>query len=165
MRRRTMSILLAVAAFGLVLVPHVGASVKTLEDLFGDTGNTFQASIGFINFEGTATNQAQQSYGIAIDDLVVKWREVSLELDDTDCAVSGHCATIELATSNVFEGQTIVTVTVLETTPDAENDCDLDGTPDGTNDCNGNAVPDVVVKVASEVDVEGEVGVESARRC
>ena len=85
----------------------------TLEDLFGDTGNTFQASIGFINFEGTPTNQAQQSYGLAIDDMVVKWREVSLEEDETDCAVSGSCATIELATSNVFEGQTVLTVTVM----------------------------------------------------
>jgi len=129
----------------------------TLEDIYGDTGNTFQAAIGFVNFEGTTTGQAQQSYGLAIDDMVVKWREFVLEPDATDCAVSGSCAVVELATSNVFEGQTVLTITVLEVTPDASNDCDLDGASDGTDDCNANGIPDVVVEATSQADVAGEI--------
>jgi hypothetical protein len=49
----------------------------TLEDFYGNTGNTFQAAIGFVSFEGTPSSQAQRSYGIAVDDMVVKWRESS----------------------------------------------------------------------------------------
>ena len=119
---------------------------------------TFQAAIGFVNFEGwLPSGIAQPGYGLAVDDMVVKWREFTLEEDTTDCATSGSCAVIQLATSNVFEGQGVVQVTVLEPVPDAANDCDLDGTPDGTNDCNGNSTPDVVVKATSEAEVTGEI--------
>jgi hypothetical protein len=129
----------------------------TLEDIYGDTGNTFQAAIGFVNFEGTVANQARQSYGIAVDDMVVKWKEFVFESDVTNCDASGNCAVIELATTNVFQGETVLTVTVLETTPDTANDCDLDGTPDATVDCNGNGIPDLVVKATSEAEVTGEI--------
>jgi hypothetical protein len=129
----------------------------TLEDIYGDTGNTFQAAIGFVNFEGTLANQARQSYGIAVDDMVVKWKEFVLESDITDCAVSGSCAVVELATNTVFQGETVLTVTLLENTPDAANDCDLDGTPDATVDCNGNGTPDLVVKATSEAELTGEI--------
>jgi hypothetical protein len=132
-------------------------SLRTLEDIYGDTGNTFQAAIGFVNFEGTPASQSQRSYGLAVDDMVVKWREFVLETDVTDCAVSGSCAVIELATTNVFQGQTVLTITVLEGTPDPANDCDLDGTPDATTDCNGNGTPDVVVRATSEAEVTGEI--------
>jgi hypothetical protein len=129
----------------------------TLEDIYGDTGNTFQAAIGFVNFEGTPASQAQQSYGLAVDDMVVKWREFVFEPDVTDCAVSGICAVLELATTNVFQGQTVLTITVLETTPDPANDCDLDGTPDATVDCNDDGTPDLVAKSTSEAEIAGEV--------
>ena len=82
----------------------------TLEDLYGASGNTFQAAIGFVNFEGTQANQARQSYGVAVDDMVVKWREFSLDPDATDCAVEGSCAALEYSTSNVFQGQTVLTM-------------------------------------------------------
>jgi hypothetical protein len=129
----------------------------TLEDIYGDTGNTFQAAIGFVNFQGDQYNQAERSYGLAVDDMVVKWREFVLDPDVTDCDVSGSCAVIELATTNIFQSQTVLTVTVLEPTPDPANDCDLDGTPDGTADCNGNGTPDLVVKATSEAEVTGEI--------
>jgi hypothetical protein len=130
---------------------------NTLEDIYGDTGNTFQAAIGFVNFEGTQVNLAQQSYGLALDDMVFKWREFVLEPDVTDCDESGSCAVVELATSNVFQGQTILTISLLDAVRDPENDCDLDGAPDGVTDCNGNLIDDVVVKATSETEVDGEI--------
>jgi hypothetical protein len=129
----------------------------TLEDIYGDTGNSFQAGLGFVAFEGTAGSQAQQSYGMAVDDLVVKWREFTFDSDVTDCATTGSCAVIELAASNVFDGQTVLTVTVLDAVPDPFNDCDLDGSTDGTNDCDNDATPDVVIKATSEADLAGEI--------
>ena len=39
---------------------------RTLEDIYGISGDSFQAAIGFMTEEGTATNQANQSYGLAI---------------------------------------------------------------------------------------------------
>ena len=62
--------------------------VNTLEDIYGDTGDTFQAALGFVNFEGTPAQVAFPSYGLAVDDMVVKWREFTLESDETDCAVT-----------------------------------------------------------------------------
>ena len=67
--------------------------------------------------------------------------------DTTDCATGGECAVVDVLSNNTFEGSTLVTVTVLEKTPDAVNDCDRDGTPDGTNDCDGDGTPDLVVLV------------------
>jgi hypothetical protein len=129
----------------------------TLEDIYGDTGNTFQGAIGFVNFQGDSTAAAQPSYGLAVDDMVVKWREFVLDGDVTDCAATHDCAVIELATTNVYQGQTVLTITVLENTPDAANDCNLDGTPDATTDCNGNGTPDLVVKATSEAELTGEI--------
>jgi hypothetical protein len=136
-----------------------GDPPATLEDIYGDTGNAFQAAIGFVNFQGTPNSQAQQSYGLAVDDMVVKWREFVLDPDATDCEASGSCAVITLETTNVFEAQTVLKITVLETTPDDVNDCDLDGTPDGTTDCNGNGVRDIVVESTSAADVAGEISI------
>ena len=94
----------------IVAFHRPGMRLFTLEDLFGDTANTFQAAIGFIAFEGTPNTPAPaQSYGLAVDDMVVAWREFTLEQDTTDCAVSGSCAVIELSTGNVFQGQTALT--------------------------------------------------------
>ena len=41
--------------------------------------------------------------------MVVKWKEFTLDPDSTDCETSGSCAVVELATSNVFQGQTVET--------------------------------------------------------
>jgi hypothetical protein len=132
------------------------ARPQTLEDIYGDTGNSFQAAIGFIVFEGTTSSPAKQSYGLSVDDMVVKWREFTLDPDVTDCA-DGSCATIELGTTGVFAGRSVLRVSVLESTPDVENDCDLDGSFDGTDDCNDNGIADVVVQAASAADIAGEI--------
>ena len=141
---------------GVVRLSSADAGVGTLEDIYGDTGNTFQAAIGFRTVEGTLGNEAQQGYGLAVDDMVIKWREFTLEEDLTDCETSFTCAVIQLATGNIYEGQAVLTVTVLDSVP-SFNDCDLDGTSDFVFDCNDNGIPDVVVRASSEVE-PGEDG-------
>jgi hypothetical protein len=127
---------------------------STLEDLFGDTGEFFQASIGFWNFEASPGEAAPPiGFGIAVDDVVVEWREFSLIQDTTDCNTGGECAVLDVTSNNTFEGSTLVTVTVLEKTPPTlpgGNDCDKDGTPDDTLDCDNDGVNDLVVILSSD---------------
>ena len=80
---------------------------RTLEDFYGDTGNNFQAAVGFLTFEGTAYQPAKQDYGLAIDDMVIEWREFTLVPDASDCA-EGSCATIQVTTTNVFDGNSSI---------------------------------------------------------
>jgi hypothetical protein len=129
-----------------------------LEDLYGETGDFWQASIGMWNFEASPYEPAPPiSYGIGVDDVVVEWREFSLVQDTTDCATGGECAVVGVTSNNTFEGSTLVTITVLDKSPDAENDCNRDGTPDGTNDCDADGVPDVVVLATSNTEFTGEI--------
>jgi len=131
---------------------------NTLEDIYGDTGEFWQASIGMWNFEAAATDPAPPiGYGMGVDDVVVEWREFTLDQDTTDCATGGECAVVDVISNNTFEGSTLVTITVLEKSPDAANDCDRDGTPDGTNDCDGDGTPDVVVLASSNTEFLGEI--------
>jgi hypothetical protein len=130
---------------------------NTLEDIYGDTGDFFQGSIGLWNFEAGPTDPAPPiGYGMGVDDVVVEWREFTLEQDTTDCA-SGECAVVDVLSNNTFEGSTLVTVTVLEKSPPAANDCDRDGTPDGTTDCDGDGTDDLVVLVTSNTEFLGEI--------
>ena len=92
-------------------------SFRTLEDLYGPTGETFQAAIGILNTEADSGASAPStSYGIGVDDVVVQWREVSLSEDQTDCA-GGSCAVIELQTANFFSGDAILEVSLVDSTP------------------------------------------------
>ena len=63
-------VVLLVAAFAVFAGSPPENPPSTLEDIYGDTGNTFQAAIGFVSFEGTNSNIAKQSYGISLDDMV-----------------------------------------------------------------------------------------------
>ena len=99
---------------------------------------------------------------MGVDDVVVEWREFSLVQDTTDCGTGGECAVVDVLSNNTFEGSTLVTVTVLEKTPDAVNDCDRDGTPDGTNDCDGDGTADLVVLVTSNTEFLGEIAYANA---
>jgi hypothetical protein len=129
---------------------------NTLEDFYGDTGNTFQAAIGFQNFEGTPQNIAEQSFGLAVDDVVVGWREFTLGPDSAQCG-GGACASVELHSTNLYNGNSIVGITVLDVTPYSPPNVGNNDCPTGTDDqdCNDNGARDVVVKANSEVDVEG----------
>ena len=91
----------------------------TLEDwLSDDTGNAFQGSVSFLNLESDDPSRpAATGYGIGLDDVVVQWREFKLDRDATDCATSGRCATLDLKTTNFFQGSARLGITATETTP------------------------------------------------
>jgi hypothetical protein len=133
-----------------------------LEDLYGETGDTFQAALSLLTFEAAPYDPPNTvGYGVGVDDMVVQWREFTLAPDEVDCA-AGECAVISLRTHNLFESRTAVTVTVLEKSPDPANDCDLDGSPEATIDCDGDGIRDVVAEVTSQAEVDGEIVILNA---
>ncbi len=136
----------------------------TLEDIYGDSGEAFQLALGFYVNEPTPSSPARTGYGAAVDDVNIQWREFRLDEDTTNCATSGACASIDLQSTNFFEGNALVTVTVMDASPydpvNAKNDCNLDGDftdADDDTDCDNNGTQDIVVKVLSEAEVAGEV--------
>jgi hypothetical protein len=88
----------------------------TLEDLFQDTGDTFQAALGLLNLEGATGNSATQGFGLAVDDMFVEWKEFVLNPDITSCA-TGQCAVMELPSGQLYEGVTSIPVSLLDGTP------------------------------------------------
>jgi hypothetical protein len=63
-------------------------------------------------------------------------------------------------TTNFFDGNSVLEITVLEKTPPAVNDCDFDGDTDDAGDvadCDGNGVRDLAIKATSETEVTGEI--------
>jgi hypothetical protein len=134
----------------------------TLEDLYGDTGDTFQAAFGMETREQRpGGTEAQGSYGYAVDDVLIEWREFRLIPDETDCAVEatgGNCAVLDVASSQFFEGNAILAVTVLENSQ--ANDCDFDNvidSPPFDTDCDDDGTPDVPVKISSPQEPAGEI--------
>jgi hypothetical protein len=139
---------------------------STLEDIYGDTGETFQAAVGMLNVEKASEDALDPvpSYGVGVDDMYFQWRELELVDDVTTCTpggpgVGGECAVIDLQTVNFFEGNTLLKITVLEKSPPVANDCDFDGTPDvpATTDCDGNLTADLPVKATSQAEPAGEI--------
>ena len=135
----------------------------TLEDIYGDAGNSFQGALGFWVQEGITGTQPSPGYGVGIDDMVVEWREYSLAKDSTSCA-SGVCATLTVAVTNMFEGSGVVTVTVLDASPwdavNVKNDCNGDGDfADAADDqdCDNNGTLDVTIKAFSDGEPLGEI--------
>ena len=111
---------------GLTIVLTAGSQVAardagprpaTLEDLFGPTGDLFQGALTFINFESDVATQPRSGYGWGVDDMIVQWREFRLDKDQSDCEVGGSCATVDLITTNVFEADGSLEVTVHDVTP------------------------------------------------
>ncbi|HEX6852516.1 MAG TPA: hypothetical protein VF139_14050 [Candidatus Polarisedimenticolaceae bacterium] len=102
----------------------------TLEDVFGDSGDQFQVGFSMINLESGTSTAAVGGFGVAIDDVVMEWREFRQDKDSTVCGASGPCATIELQTTNFFEGNARIDVTALEQSPwkagQLANNCNLD---------------------------------------
>ncbi len=110
---------LCIAALASWGAADAGESVcpRTLEDIYGPTGNSFQGAIGFLNFEARSSqNLPETGFGLAIDDVVVEWREFRLDGDTTSCA-AGQCAVLDLATTNFFEGNALLDLTLIERSP------------------------------------------------
>ena len=138
-----------------------GMRFTTLEDFYGESGKRFQAAFGFRNFEATANSPlAQNSYGVAVDDMVISWKETRLDADTHDCAGNDECATIEMNSTVSYDATSEVEVTVVDKTPydnvhgrctsanivcsnDAQctgfGTCDNVGTAWNRNNCNGDA--------------------------
>ena len=155
---------------------------NTLEDLFGDTGDTFQAAVAIVNVESDSATAPVGGFGFAVDDMVVQWREVTEGLDQTDCA-NGECATLDVQAGSTFGGNTILDVTLIESSPyatrcqggdnanaicfnDGEctgggtcvqtfNDCDGDGDffgNDDDSDCDNDTIDDLRIECFTETE-------------
>jgi hypothetical protein len=130
------ALIVAAAMLGLGPVPPAIASTPdcaTLEDLYGDTGSQFRAAVEFYTREMTPTTPSGfTGFGIAVDDMVISWKETRLDEDShTHCASGGICATLESSTGVSFEGNSVVNLTVTDATPydatNPKNDCNGDG--------------------------------------
>jgi uncharacterized repeat protein (TIGR01451 family) len=132
----------------------------TLSDFFGDAGSSFQGALGMLNFEATVPPEAASGFGLSVDDMRIAWREFRLDQDATDCnaPVNGECATLAFGATNVYEGSTLIEITVVDRSP-GPNDCDGDGNPDVPDDfdCDDDGTSDVVVNVSSGAEVAGEI--------
>jgi len=132
----------------------------TLEDRYGYTRDRFQAAFGFQTLQAGGSTEARPGFGLSIDDVVIEWREFTLAPDATDCAApgNGQCAVIDVASTNFFEGNAVLTITVLENSPTV-NDCNDDGDrsdPDDDTDCDNDGNPDVRVRATSNQEAAGE---------
>jgi hypothetical protein len=141
-----------------------------LEDYYGDPGTDFRAAIGFNNREPLAsTTGVFPGYGVAVDDMVISWKETRLDPDSHDCLGSGECATLEASSTLAYEGNSAISLTVTDRTPydpvNNKNDCNGNGVftdPGDDQDCNDNGKLDVTVKLTSDAEVAGEIAVLDA---
>ncbi len=155
------------------LAPPQPMQFTTLEDLYGDTGNQFRGALEMFTRERTfSVPTVAGGFGIAVDDMVVSWKETRLDEDShTHCASGGVCAVLEASAGVAYEGNGFISLTVTDPTPyDAvhpRNDCNGDGDyddPGDTTDCNGNGKADVTVRVIADApgEVSGEIAVLDA---
>ena len=151
------SLIVAAAVAGF-LAP----AFATLEDFYGQSGKRFQAAFGLRNFEATPDSPAAPaSYGVAVDDMVISWKETRLDEDTHTCAGSGECADVEVKSTLSYDANALVEVTVTDKTPydnvhgrctsanlTCSNNaqctgfgtCDNIGTAFNKNNCNGDSV-------------------------
>lgn len=110
-------------------VNGVDLRFTTLEDIYGDSGTNFQGAMGFLVAEGTVSTVPGVGFGATIDDMVVEWREIRLDEDTTtNCGLGGACASIDLQSTNFFDGLARLNVTVLDTSrgnASGNNNCDF----------------------------------------
>jgi len=135
----------------------------TLEDIYGESGATFQGALGFFLGEDNSsqTPNPTAGFGVAIDDMVMEWMEIETAADSTNC-LTGACAVISLDVVNFFEGSAVMNVTLTDKAPGNTagvwtNDCNLDGTPDGVTDCDADGRNDVPVEVYSDLRADTEI--------
>ena len=141
---------------------------STLEDIYGDTGNDFQAALGFNNREpDPITRGVSAGYGLAVDDMVISWKETRLDLDSHTCSnANGECATLDSASTLAYEGNSVVSLTLIDKTPydatNPKNDCNNNGSygdAGDDTDCNNNGAADVTVLMTSAAETVPEVAV------
>jgi len=148
--------------------PHRIPRVRqfTFEDAQGDEGVRYQGALGYMVNEATFGLGPQvRGYGVAIDDMVMEWKEIRLDEDTTtNCAAGGACATIDVATTQSYDAVGKLAITVTDASPGVPtlryNDCDHDGAYDEVGvdslDCDGDGARDVFVKAWSDAEPTGE---------
>ncbi len=133
----------------------------TVEDVYGDTGQFFKAAIAIRTDEKDSPSEPDPavSFGLAVDDAVLMWREFTLASDAWGCAASGSCAVIDVQSANFYETRSFVSISLLESSPEPANDCDLDGTiePGEDNDCDNDGTRDLVARATSQAEPAGEI--------
>src|SRR5262245_57729071 len=95
-------------------------AVCTIEDVYGvPSGESFQTAIGFRVLEGNRDlRDAQTSFGLAVDDQVVTWREYATVADAATCSTATPvCATVEVDSGQLYEGNGVLTITVTDFFP------------------------------------------------
>jgi len=136
----------------------------TFEDGQGEDGIRYQGAVGYmVNESNTTVGPQVKGYGVAIDDMVMEWKEVRLDEDTTTTCTTGSCATIDISATQSYNSLGKVTITVTDyspgTPPARNNDCDHNGVytdPGDSQDCDGNGVRDVYVNAWSDAEPTGE---------
>ncbi len=130
----------------------------------GDDGLRWQAAIGYYVNEGVGTSSQVRGYGVAIDDMVLEWKESTVVEDTTTNCAGGSCSTLDVATTQSYNTLGRLDITVTDTSPGnpagGNNDCDhngvyIDAGVDST-DCDGDGRRDVYVHATSLADPAGE---------
>ncbi len=120
---------------------------ETLEDIYEDAGEHYEAAFGFLVDESDETTEAGSGYGVAIDDVNMEWDEMHPVADQVDCGVNGQCGNLTLRANRMYaEGSFLVPVTVLDWNAETTQATDSDG--DG--------LKEVVVHAYSEAERVGE---------
>ncbi|MCP3978631.1 MAG: S8 family serine peptidase [bacterium] len=129
-----------------------------LEDLIGESGDTFQAALGLLVKEKDLPTLPDpvSSLGATIDDVVVEWREYELVDDQTSCNCA--CATVHVDTSTIFAPAALLSITVIEDTPTFPTDCNDNQVVDGadSDNCDADPFQDIVARVYSDGEPDGE---------
>ena len=134
---------------------------NTIEDIYGDTGSFFKAAIAIRNDEKDTPDEPDPAtgYGLGVDDVLLMWREYTTVADVWNCGATGACAVIDVQTNNFYEARGVVAISLLESTPDPANDCDLDGAiePGEDQDCDNDGIVDLVARATSVAEPTGEI--------
>jgi hypothetical protein len=137
----------------------------TFEDTYGDDGINWQGAVGYMVNEAIPGYPPQaKGYGVAIDDMVLEWKEVGIVEDTTTTCATGACATLDIATTQTYQSLGRINITVTDYSPGkpagGNNDCNHNGvyTDAGidSSDCDANGVRDVYVQVTSVAEPTGE---------
>ena len=149
------------AALALVTSAGSGHPPGTIEDVYGDSGQFFKAAIALRSDEKDSPDEPDPatSFGLAIDDVLLMWREFALIADPWDCPSTGSCAVLDVQSANFYEGRASVQISLLELSPDVANDCDLDAAiePNEDRDCDDDGTLDLVVRATSLAEPSGEI--------
>ncbi len=137
----------------------------TFEDSYGDDGINWRGAVGYmVNEAIPGYPTVVKGYGVAIDDMVLEWKEVRVVEDTTTSCATGSCATLDLSTTQSYSSLGRIDITVTDYSPGkpagGNNDCNHNGmyTDAGIDrtDCDDDGRRDVFVRGTSLAEPAGE---------